>query len=98
MPAARQAREHAPGGRDGRAQQRDVVAERVAEAARLEEVALHVDDDQRGGGRVEFEGIGLSVDLRHACFLGTEPPEGADFVADRGRWRLPSGDVALPSV
>ena len=70
-----------------RAQQRDVVAERGAEAARLEKVALHVDDDQRGGGRVEFEGIRLSVDLRHACFLGTELPEGADFVADQGRWR-----------
>ena len=79
--------QHAAGGIDGGAQQRDIVAECVAETARLEEVALHVDDDQRGGGRVEFEGIGLSVDLRHACFLGTELPEGADFVADQGRWR-----------
>ena len=33
--------------RDDRLQPRHVVAERVAEAARLDEVALHVDDDER---------------------------------------------------
>ncbi len=46
----------------------DVVAERLAEAARLEEVALHVDDDQRGARKVERHGLGLSLDRRaHAC-------------------------------
>jgi hypothetical protein len=79
--------QHAAGRIDGGAQQRYIIAERGTETTRLEKVALHVDDDQRRGGGVEFEGIRLSVDLRHACFLGTELPEGADFVADQGRWR-----------
>ena len=39
--------EHRAARRDGRSQQRHVVAEGLAEAARLQEVALHVDDDQR---------------------------------------------------
>ena len=43
----------------------DVVAEAGAEAAGLGEVALHVDDDQRHGLRLEGEGEGLRVDLRH---------------------------------
>ena len=43
-------------GRDGALQQRDVVAERLAEAAGLEKVALHVDDDERGRGRVKADG------------------------------------------
>ena len=38
-------------------EQRDIVAERFAEAARLDEIALHVDDDQRGvrGSKVNGE-------------------------------------------
>jgi hypothetical protein len=40
-------------GHDGR-QQRHVVAQRLAEAARLDEIALHVDDDQRGVVRIEL--------------------------------------------
>ena len=40
--------EHALARRDDRLQRRDVVAERFAEAAGLDEVALHVDDEERG--------------------------------------------------
>ena len=57
-----------------RAQQRHVVAECGAEAARLEEVALHVDDHQRGSGGNEGEGVGLRVDLQ-CLLLGNEPAE-----------------------
>ena len=47
----------------------DVITQRGAEAAILDEVALHVDDDQRRARRVEVEGIGpRPVDPRHhAC-------------------------------
>jgi len=40
--------EHGAARRDGRGQPRDVVAERLSEAARLQEVPLHVEDDGRG--------------------------------------------------
>src|SRR4051812_2952292 len=42
-----------------------VVAEALAEAARQQEVALHVDDDQRRGVEVEGERTRLRVDGRH---------------------------------
>jgi len=46
----------------------DVVAEAGAEAARLDEVPLHVDDDERGARRVEREGEGRGRDVGHqAC-------------------------------
>ena len=35
---------------DGAAQLGHVVAEHLAEAARLQKIALHVDDEQRAGG------------------------------------------------
>ena len=41
---------------------RDIVAERFAKAARLHEVALHVDDDERGGGPVEIDRLRLGDD------------------------------------
>ncbi len=43
-------------------QQRHVVAERGAEAARLQKVALHVDDDERGSRHVDLNGIWLGFD------------------------------------
>ena len=49
---------------DGAAQLRDVVAEHLAEAARLEEIALHVDDEQRGLRRDEFEGVRFGLDVQ----------------------------------
>src|SRR3546814_11855503 len=42
--------------RDRPAQLRDVIAQRVAEAARFHEVALHVDDQHRGP-------VGLQIEL-----------------------------------
>ena len=53
-------RQQLPVGLDGPAQLRDVVAEHLAEAARLEEVALHVDDEQRAAVPGELEGIRLA--------------------------------------
>jgi hypothetical protein len=43
-------------------EQRHVVAERSTEAARLQEVALHVDDDERGSRHVDLDGIWLGFD------------------------------------
>ena len=43
-------------------QLRDVVAERFAEAAGLQEVALHVDDEERRGRPVEIDRLGLRGD------------------------------------
>jgi hypothetical protein len=61
--AARPVEQRAHRGHDG-AETRDVVAERRAEAPGLDEVALHVDDDQRGAPRLEPVGIRLRGDLR----------------------------------
>ena len=47
---------------DGAAQLRDVVAEHLAKAARLEKVTLHVDDDERAMLRKEHEFVGLGLD------------------------------------
>ena len=47
---------------DGAAELRDVVAEHLAEAARLEEIALHVDDEQRALRGDELERIRLGGD------------------------------------
>ena len=52
-PRARQAVEQRARSARSPRQQRDVVAERCAEAAGLDEVALHVDDDQRRSRRAE---------------------------------------------
>ena len=61
--------EHAPARRDHRLQRRDVVAERLAEAAGLDEIALHVDDDQRRGRQIEREFVrfGLHRSLSHVA-------------------------------
>ena len=61
-PAARAASSTALQGATARAEQRHVVAERFPEAARLEEIALHVDDDQRGARQVERDRFGFSLD------------------------------------
>ena len=64
--------EHPRGRRDGAPQQRHVVAERLAEATRVDEVALHVDHDQRGRRGVELERVRLRVYLgHHASYSST---------------------------
>src|ERR1700728_2455069 len=50
---------------DRAAQLADIVAERLAEPARLEEIALHVDDQQRRGPRLQRKLVGLGIDERH---------------------------------
>jgi len=42
-------------GLNGLAQPGNVVAERLAETARLQEVALHIDEDERATGRGKVE-------------------------------------------
>ena len=44
---------------DRAAELRDIVAEHLAETARLEEVALHVDDDQCRMRNIEFDSLRL---------------------------------------
>jgi hypothetical protein len=62
--------EHALAGRDDGLQRRDIVAERFAEAARLHEIALHVDDEERRRVRLEGELVRLGRNgfLRHGTF------------------------------
>ena len=64
MPAARAASSTALQGATAALEQRHIVAERFPEAARLEEVALHVDDDECGASEIERYGFGLSLDGR----------------------------------
>ena len=53
--------EHALAGCDDRLQRCNVVAERLAEATRLDEIPLHVYDDERGRRRIELEFIRLGA-------------------------------------
>jgi hypothetical protein len=57
--------EHAPRRRDRATKQAHVVAEHRAESAGLEEVALHVDDEQRRRGRLADELVGGGLDRDH---------------------------------
>ena len=54
-------------GFDRAPQLRDVVAQHFAEAAGLEKVALHVDDEQAAVGGLQFERIGFGWDDRKFC-------------------------------
>jgi hypothetical protein len=51
--------QHVGAGLDRTGRLRDIVAECLAEAAVLEEIALHVDNDERGCGPVKFDRTGL---------------------------------------
>ena len=53
--------EHPAAGDDRPAEQRYVVAQRLPEAARLEEIALHVDDDEGGPVEIDRNGLGLGL-------------------------------------
>ena len=61
---------------DRAAQLRDVVAQHLAKAAGLEEVALHVDDQQGAFGRPQFERIGLGRDGRRLRLHSNSPRRG----------------------
>ena len=43
--------------------------QRLAEAARLDEVPLHVDDDESDCARIEFEIVWLGANYCHQLFL-----------------------------
>src|ERR1051326_450024 len=62
QPAPARRREHLAARFDRSGEARHVVAERLAEPARLEEIALHVDDDQRGAVEVDRDRLRLGVD------------------------------------
>ena len=51
--------EHRTDRRDRGAEPRHVIAERLAEAARLQEIALHVDDDERGAAEIDHDRLRL---------------------------------------
>ena len=57
--------EQAPGRRNGPPQQRDIVAERSAKAAGLEEIPLHIDDHEASLPGDQIEGIRFRIDNRH---------------------------------
>lgn len=59
--------QHRLAGRHGPAQQGDVVAERRAEAVRLEKIPLHIDDQQRAPPKIDRERLGLG---RHLALHG----------------------------
>jgi hypothetical protein len=69
-------REQVAHGRDDRGQATHVVAERFAEAAALDEIALHVDHDQRRGRGLERVGVRPRRDLRHGRVRAPAPPRG----------------------
>ncbi len=54
-------RQHLAAGLDRGFEQSDVVAERLAEAARLQEIALHIDDNERGAGKIDADVLGSAV-------------------------------------
>ncbi len=58
--------EQALHGGDSRLKSRHIVAEAFAEAAALDEVALHVDDDQRRVRGPEMERRGLGIDVKRS--------------------------------
>ena len=53
---------HRLAGRNRAGQQRDIVAERFPEAAGLQKIALHVDDNQRSTREVERDRLRLGPD------------------------------------
>ncbi len=65
QPSGARGGEHRRGRADRAAQQAHIVAERLAEPARLEKVALHVDDQQCAFGRLEREFVRLGIDQDH---------------------------------
>jgi len=97
------------GGRHRGGEQRDVVAQALAEAAGFEEVALHVDDDEGRPGRIERQGGGFGVEkgLRGGHWLprsdragpeaGARPghrDDGARLPKNRARSSLPMHEVS----
>jgi hypothetical protein len=69
--------QHWPRRRNRAAQLADIVTERFAEAAGLEKIALHVDDDERRSRRLEGEFVRLGFDRDQ----GIRPSNSASRVA-----------------
>jgi len=65
--------EHGAARRDGRGQSRDVVAQRFPEAARLQEITLHIDHDERGPIELDLDRTRLGVD---------EDPHGTSCITE----------------
>ena len=77
--------QHALGGRDGGTQQRDVVAQRLAEATGIDEVALHVDHQQRGRLQIELELVRLGLYGRHVSPRQAAWPDALSLAQPRCR-------------
>jgi hypothetical protein len=76
--------------RDRFAEEGNVVAERFAEAARIDEIALHVDDDERAGARIEFELVGFCLDRRHRLLpptVGSHETRGGRPERTKASWQ-----------
>ena len=57
--------EQVPRRRDRAAQFADVVAEQLAKPARLQKIALHIDDEERADLRLEIKGIRFGRKMGH---------------------------------
>src|SRR5579862_656623 len=77
-------------GRDRAAQLAHIIAEHLAEAAGLEKVALHIDDQRRAGRRLKREWIGLCDDFQARTLLATS--HDAPRLRSLGGW-LRASDV-----
>ena len=75
QPLSRNSGKQRGDGRHDRTHRREIVAERLAEAAGFEKIALHVDDDQRDMLGIEREGEGSAATSIMA------PPRAATRVA-----------------
>jgi hypothetical protein len=85
--------EHGLAGGDGGGEERDVIAEAFPEAAGLQEIPLHVDDEERAARRGEGEGVGFGRDDRchgvSLCGAGRERRRGIH------RWLSKRGASAI---
>ena len=79
--------EHLAQRRDRRLQQRHVVAERLAEAAGLEKIPLHVDDDEGGVIELDRPAPDGSASMRLTPMTRSSA-RAAKIVQDRGQRRV----------
>ena len=95
QPVPARQRQQPPAGRHDALQRRHVVAQHRAEAAGLEEVALHVDQHHRGVRRVEAVGVGAGVDASSCGFLQCPRPWPCRCGRCR-RWRSAHSSATWP--
>src|SRR5690606_13598217 len=85
--------QHRLAGRHDGLQQRHVVAQRFTKATGLDEIALHVDDHQRGVRQLEIKGEGLGGYLH-----GQWPPPMCAPRTWRSAWAAGVSNTMRPSL